>query len=152
MTNKELLRQEWKRILIYSPEELVSKEPNEYLNRLEELSKGESNLEDLSNLYSDAIFISNYSFAKSEEETLELFDMSPKSIEASICELIFNCMAESRRLHSEGSLEKEDLFTIEKIIDSIPLEKMAIKERDEFNKSYSKFKEYTTGVFLNEII
>ncbi|VVB83062.1 Uncharacterised protein [uncultured archaeon] len=152
MTDVNRLREEWKRILnSYSPEELVLKEPDEYLSRLEELSQGEYPLRELAGLYSDVIFISNYSFVKSNEGLLDLSDINDlRSIEDSMCALIFNCMVESTHLHSERILEKEDLLTIEQIVDKIPFKKMKIKGKEEFDKFYCRFKEYCLEVFVGE--
>lgn len=60
------------------------------------------------------------------------------------------CMSETTRMHSEKSIPKEDLFTIETLIDRIASKDITIPDRDEFEKIYCRFKEYVTKVFVGE--
>jgi hypothetical protein len=56
-------------------------------------------------------------------------------------------MIESIRMYAEKEISKEDLFTIETLIDRIPFQRIYIRNRNEFNKLYNKFKEDNMKVF-----
>jgi hypothetical protein len=151
MGNKELLRKEWKRIVsMYSSEELVEKSPEDYEGLFLELSKGDNLLEELANLYSDTIFISNYSFLKTNDYLNLPPILNLEDIKKEICALISNCISESPRLCLDGVLEKEDFLIIEKIIDKVPFEKMGLMEEAKFEEKYKKFKDTALEVFLGE--
>jgi hypothetical protein len=55
---------------------------------------------------------------------------------------VLECMISSAQMHSEGNLSKEDILTIERLIDKTPFSEITIQNRKEFNQLYAKFKEY----------
>ena len=57
-------------------------------------------------------------------------------------------MATATEMHAEKTLPKEDLFTIDTLIDRVVSEDILIPHREEFEGLYYKFKEYTIKAFL----
>jgi hypothetical protein len=126
------------KIQFYSPENLLFagrgflKESN-YPNAkviFDELSERCPKMKRVSNLYTTLIEI--------EENEL------PNPVEE-----ITTQMIEAINLYSEGTIKKEDLFTIEKIVDKETSNEEMLKTR-RFLKVYSKFKEYNLNVFLED--
>lgn len=54
------------------------------------------------------------------------------------------CMMESTKMYADGEILKEDLFTIESLIDRLPFKEMPINR--EFEKLYCKFKLYSEEI------
>ena len=52
------------------------------------------------------------------------------------------CMAESANMFSKNEISEEELFNVEKMIDRVPFGELKIKDITEFERIYSKFKEY----------
>jgi hypothetical protein len=63
---------------------------------------------------------------------------------------VLECMISSTQMYSEGKISREDLLTIERIIDETPFSEITIPNRQEFNKLYGRFKEYAYQVFSRE--
>lgn len=129
----------WEKAKIYSTKELFSMskkymDDSEYLKAyilFYELKERKS-MREISTLYSSLIpILTHY-----EEE--------------SDIDNIIQCMTLSTEMHAEGSLPKEELFNLETLIDRIPFRKMIIPYRDEFERIYCRFKEYSVKVFLEE--
>jgi hypothetical protein len=59
-------------------------------------------------------------------------------------------MLESMRLYQEEVISKEDLFTLEKLVDRFPFRTMDITLKTEFERLYCRFKEYCLKVFVGE--
>lgn len=96
--------------------------------------------EDLSNLYQKIILsLSSLKFRKIVH--------SRGYDNESLVNSAIHCMVESKRMYSEKEISKQDLFTIETLIDRIPFKTIFMKDRDEFEKLYFKFKEYNLEVF-----
>ena len=71
-----------------------------------------------------------------------------RRLESSSIESLIDGMITATEMHQEGKLSKEDLFTLEKTIDRFPFKTIIIPGRVEFEKLYSRFKEYTLKTFL----
>ena len=81
---------------------------------------------------------------------LEIPKEAERDLNNSSIESIITGMITATNMYSEGKLAREDLFTIEKIIDQFPFRTTTISGRNEFEKLYGMFKEYTLKVFIGE--
>ena len=149
-TDRERIRetfQKMKNLGYYSPEELLrlgreyAKNENysEAKMVFEKLSETQSNFVGISDLYKSLILA--ISSAKFREKIHSRGHDSEFVVEKAIY-----CMAESTRMHAEKELSKDDLFTIEKLVDEIPFSEMQIPGREEFERIYGKFKEYIFSI------
>jgi len=82
-------------------------------------------------------------------------DSVPQDFIREVDELVLNkivyCMMESTRMYCKKEIPKEELFSIESFVDKIQFKDMIIKDREEFNRIYYKFKEYCIlDVFVGE--
>jgi len=103
----------------------------------EELSKIDGTKKEISELYNHIMFSISHT---SKENNYGVDDI--------ILQETIHCMMESTRMYLEKEIPKEELFTIETLIDRISFNKMKIKDRTEFNRIYNKFKEYMLDVYL----
>jgi hypothetical protein len=126
------------RIESYSPESLLfagrnflkeSKYPNARVI-FNELAQKEPKMKRVSNLYTTLIDVR--------------YDRLPNPVED-----ITTQMIEAINLYSEGTIKKEDLFTIEKMVDKETSDEEMLKTR-RFLKVYPRFKEYSLNVFLED--
>ena len=67
-----------------------------------------------------------------------------------IADGVIRCMATLTEMHAEKTLSKESFFDIETLIDRLPFRKMTIPNREEFERIYCKFKEYSIDIFLGK--
>jgi hypothetical protein len=137
------------RMKSYSPEELLSigreQVTDSYPNYMQaafifdELSKNSNGgIREISRLYKHLITSLSYPGTQ-----------NPKIADFIVRRLI-NCMSESTRMHFEKDISKEDLFAIDTLVDRIVSENILIPNREEFEKIYCRFKEYTLDVFLGK--
>lgn len=140
--------------LLLEGRRLIEKDYHAALVMFRELSEYEDKRE-LAKLY---LFVLNSIVHNQfKEKSKSIFGMGneiPKGIEGLIdnsnIDSIIIGMRNSRKMHQEGELSKEDLLTIEKLVDKFPFKKTIIQDKDELEKSYYRFKEYCLEVFVGE--
>lgn len=112
----------------------------EAITIFDELSREDNKVKDLADIYKAVTFaIINSDFGI--ENDLEKENM--------IAGKMVDCMKKSSDMYMEKKIKKEELFNIECLIDRVNFRNMKIKEREEFNRVYNKFKEYCIlGVYL----
>ena len=81
---------------------------------------------------------------------MEIPPEADRTLTNSSIESIITGMVTATDLYNEGRISKEDLFQVEKMIDKFPFKTSTISGREEFEKLYRRFKEYTLKVFLGE--
>ena len=144
----------------YSPESLLFKgkelaENLEYLKAavvFKELQTRD-NLRELASLYRSVSEVGIYNQFKKQMASLKEFngvEIPHDNIKQFASNLMLKCMLDSMGDHASKEIPKEELFNLEKLIDRILLRETEMKENKEFEDMYKIFKDYTTGVFLNE--
>jgi hypothetical protein len=63
---------------------------------------------------------------------------------------VIRCMATLTEMYAEKTFSKKNFFDIETLLDRLPFRTMTISNREEFERIYSKFKEYSIDIFLGK--
>jgi hypothetical protein len=127
---------------IFSMGKEYLKEENylEAITAFNEVSKRENKkIKELAGMYPPLIFAIKFSPEIPPAGKIDFDDMLVKKV--------IYCMMESTNMYAEKEIPKEELFSIENTIDKISFGDVMIKDRAEFNRIYTGFKEYCINVF-----
>jgi hypothetical protein len=110
------------------------------------------NLKRKVDLYHQADMIASIEEMKKDEvgEYLLKQVLSKLPFEEVHAQKIIECMVETSMLYSEQLITNEDLYAIEKSIDSISIPNLKISNKSELERIYYKFKEFAIDVYLKE--
>ena len=151
---QEIIKTYSEKELLLTGRELLEEDYIKAATVFRELSQYE-NKKDLAELYLSVLSPIIYNNFKEEcklimEMELEVPKEAERDLNNSSIESIINGMVMATDMYDEGKLSREDLFTIEKLVDKFPFRTTTMQGRDEFEKLYSRFKEYALKVFIGE--
>ena len=151
---QEIIKSYSEEELLLTGRELLEEDYIKSATVFRELSKYKDK-KDLAELYLSVLSPIIYNQFKEEcnfimSMELEIPKEAERDLSNSSIESIITGMVTAANMHSEGKLSQEDLFTIEKIVDQFPFRTITIPGREEFERLYGRFKEYSLKVFVGE--
>jgi hypothetical protein len=87
--------------------------------------------------------------SKLEKEIIKPENIFDKLKDMSINSMV-SAMINAVELYQDEIIQADDLFTVERLIDRYPFNNTPIKNREEFEKIYCRFKEYNLRLFLED--